>query len=75
MHSGWDSGWSHMIFGPFGMILFWGGIVLLIVLAVRWAGGSTRKKKALEILEERLARGEISREEFEDLRRRISNET
>lgn len=73
MHSGWESGWGHMIFGPLGMILFWGVILVLIILAVRWASGSTRKKRALEILEERLARGEISKDEFEDLRRRISD--
>ena len=38
-HPGWDRGWGHMIFGSLMMILFWGGIVLLIILAVRWIGG------------------------------------
>ena len=32
----WAGGWSHMLFGSFGMFLFWGGFILLIALAVRW---------------------------------------
>ena len=37
----WEGGWSHMLFGSLGMILFWGGLILLIVLAVRWFGGTS----------------------------------
>ncbi len=54
------------------MIAFWGGIIVLIVLAVRWLGSSPSRHdrpagrpSALEILEERYARGEIDHEEFE----------
>lgn len=32
-HYGWDWGWGHMIFGSLMMILFWGGIILVIDLA------------------------------------------
>ncbi len=57
-HYGWDWGWGHMIFGSLMMILFWGGIILLIVLAVRWLGGGSSQgsgsrppgKRALDIL-------------------------
>lgn len=38
-HSGWDWGWGHMFFGSLMMILFWGGLILVILLAVRWLGG------------------------------------
>ena len=76
-HSGWDWGWGHMFFGSLMMLLFWGGIILLVVLAVRWFGsGSSHAKtpedsrnKALDILQERFARGEIDKEEFEERRR------
>lgn len=52
------------------MALLWGGTILLINWGVRQIGGSSRQdgSRALEILEERYARGEIDRGEFESLR-------
>ena len=77
-HYGW--GWGHMIFGSVLMILFWGGLVLVIVLAVRWLGGretgggvAPAPKRALDILDERLARGEIDREDYEERKRLLSD--
>ncbi len=78
-HYGGDWGWGHMIFGGLMMILFWGGIILVIVLAVRWLGGRSSQraepqlpgKRALDILQERFARGEIDKEEFEERRRTL----
>lgn len=74
----WGGGWW-MFFGPFTMILFFGAIVLVVVLLVRWLDGSRRDyrtpssdKTALAILEERFARGEIDKEEFEERRRILS---
>ena len=69
-----------MLFGSLMMILFWGGVILLIVLAVRYlgrgsAGGGERLtggKVPLQILEERFARGEIDKEEFEQRKRALS---
>jgi len=74
-HYGW--GWGHMIFGSIMMLLFWGGLIVVIVLAIRWlSGGSSQgmattpaQNRALEILEERFARGEIDKEEFEERKR------
>ncbi|NOY57187.1 MAG: hypothetical protein GXP34_14555 [Actinobacteria bacterium] len=59
-------GWGGWL-GPLWMLLFWVGIVVLIVWAVRSgsSGSGTRpKSRALEILEERYARGEIDHDEF-----------
>lgn len=78
-HYGW--GWGHMIFGSVMMIVFWGGIILAIVLAIRWLGGGSgqraepqpRTKAALDILHERFARGEIDKEEFEERKRLLSD--
>ncbi len=67
-------GYGHMmgggwIFGPIMMILFVALIVAVVVLIVRWLGGSatqgTKPKAAQDILEERFARGEIDKDEFE----------
>jgi putative membrane protein len=77
---GWDWGWGHMIFGSFMMILFWGGLILVIVLAVRWlgrgpsqeAGTGRSSARALNILQERFARGEIDKEEYEERKRLLS---
>lgn len=67
-------GWG-MGFGGFSMILFWGLIIFGIVLAIKWLTGSTAgtkqsaTKPALEILQERYARGEIDEQEFQQKRR------
>ncbi len=61
----------------FGMI-FWIVLIVGVVLLVIWfiqraAGGGTSKtgESALEILKKRYARGEISKEEFEEKKRDI----
>lgn len=79
-HHGWDWSWGHMLSGSLMMILFWGGIILLIVLAVRWLGGGPVREtaqapgnKALGVLKERFARGEIDKEEFEERKHLLSD--
>ena len=74
-------GWFHMFFGFLLMILLLGIIIALVVLGVRWLGRSEHlpfrqappqgRRPALEILEERLARGEIEVGEFEERRRAL----
>jgi putative membrane protein len=69
-----------MMGGGLGMVLFWGVIILVIVLAVRGFGGfgSRRdyalpdEKTPLQILDERYARGEIDKEEYEERRRTLT---
>jgi len=63
-----------MGFGFLGMLLFWGLFLALIVggaaflLQRKGDSGSARDTTALRILDERLARGEIGREEYETIR-------
>ncbi len=76
-HGTW--GWGHMVVGGLMMLLFWAAVIALIVLIVRWLSGSAREQRppdrsALEILEERFARGEIEREEFEEKRRLLAGQ-
>ena len=75
---GWHGGWTGMIFGPIVMILFIAAIVVLVVVALRWLGGGHGPRmlgrgpgdgSPLDILEERFARGEIDKDEFEERRR------
>lgn len=72
MGFGWF-GWFGMIF----MLLFWVLIIAGIVWLVKWLIESTSrtekapKKRALEILDEKYARGEIDDEEYERRKRKL----
>lgn len=70
-HDANGMGWW-MLWGVFMMIFFWGGLIALVIWAVRsftggtdaGSGAGTAREKALSVVEERYARGEISRDEF-----------
>ena len=66
-------GWGWM--GPVMMLVFWVAVIVLVVLAVRWVtdrnGQEQAGSKALDILKERLARGEIDSAEYENLRKTL----
>ena len=68
----WGAGHGWYYGGAAMMVVFWIGVIVLIVLAVRWASdGKTggNKDGALDILKERLARGEIDPAEYEERRK------
>jgi putative membrane protein len=62
-------GWW-MLWGSVMMILFWGGLVALVVWGVQSLGrrDDSRGQSPLDIAKERLARGEITSQEFEKIR-------
>jgi putative membrane protein len=68
---GWGGGWGWSWFGMIHMVLWWLLIVLGIVVLAKWlfggAGGGRGpgEDRALSILRERYARGEIDKAEFE----------
>ncbi len=84
MH-GFGFGWGGMILGGLMMLLFWGVIIALVVFAVRaltrsgsgqttppaGSPGETRDQ-ALEILRERYARGEITKDEYTTMRQDLT---
>lgn len=69
-----------MVFGFVGMLLFWG---VLLALLVGGAGvvlrgttglsfaGMQRQQNARSVLDERLARGEVTSEEYEAIRAQL----
>lgn len=71
---GWGGGWGWGWFGVIHAILWWFLIVLGIAVPAKWLFGggwhhAAREDRALAILRERFARGEIDKAEF-DARKR-----
>ena len=74
----WDvpvgMGWW-MGFGGLWMLVFWVGLIALIVWGISklvGRGGYTPKRDPIDVAKERYARGEISREDFEQLKKDLS---
>lgn len=62
-------GWG-MGFGGLLMLFFWGAVIVGAVVFVRWMLDQSKGgKSALQILQERYARGEIDKAEFEERKR------
>jgi putative membrane protein len=70
-----------MIVGGLLMLLFWGGVIALAFFAIRWLMQSGRSDRAdqerslpprdrdaFEVLKERYARGEITREQYLEMK-------
>jgi putative membrane protein len=70
-HTNNGMGWW-MVFGMAMMIVFWLGVIWLVVSLLRPRVGE-HTEDAVEIARRRYARGEISREEFERLRQDLTS--
>ena len=67
-------GWW-MAFGGLWMVVFWGGLIALIVWGIKKLterGSSAPKHHPLDVAKERYAKGEISKEEFDQLKQDLS---
>ena len=67
---GWGLGW---LVGALWMVLFWGGIIALVVWVVRRltdgrGAASAAQANPLDVVKMRLARGEITPEQFGQLK-------
>ena len=82
----WGGGWlAELVVVALG-IIFWGGLILLIVLGIRWllrqdraasqgqrgAGSGPPADDPLEILRRRYAAGEIDDEEYQRRRKTLT---
>ncbi len=69
----WGPGW--WIAMSFMMVIFWVAVIALIVWAVRSFAGPQQSQQQhrtpLDIARERLAKGEISEEDFERIKRQL----
>jgi putative membrane protein len=78
--SDWLCGFGTFAPGPFGMILsllFWGLVIYLIIRGVSYLFGKTTHSNgasagAMNILSERYARGEITKTDFEQMKKDLS---
>jgi len=67
-------GWGWVGLGIVHMALFWVLVILGIIVLVKWlTGGSAPRSdtRAIDILKERYAKGELTREQFEQMKRDI----
>ena len=78
MWSGFDGmGWGWIGLGMVHMLLFWVLVILGIAVLVRWLGGGVGSSggqiapRAMDILKARYAKGELTREQFEQMKRDI----
>ena len=77
MMGGWGMGWFGMIF----MIVIWVLVIVGLVFLIKWLIQTTKgekdfpsgRSKAIDILKERYAKGEINKEEFEEMKRDLQS--
>ena len=77
-HMDWGGGW--WIVMALGMVLFWGLVILGVVWLVRTvspghAAGSGQAPNPIELLDRRLAEGDISTEEYAQRRAVLEGRT
>ena len=72
----WGWGMGLMIFLT---VIFWGGIIALVVWGItritrgnRTGGGTGENRSPLDIARERYAKGEITKEQFDQLKKDLS---
>lgn len=72
--------WPMGMFGMIFMFVFWALVIVGLVFLIKWLIQISKsekdivrsKSKALDILKERYARGEINKEEFEQMKKDIA---
>ena len=67
-------GWGWIGLGVVHMVVFWGLVILALAGLVKLlGGGKLGESRAIDILKARYARGELTREQFEQLKRELAD--
>lgn len=72
---GYGGGWGWMAAGWVTMLMFWVLVIVGVVAVVRWAnarGAGQHSETPAEILRRRYAAGEITKEQFESMKRDVA---
>ncbi len=73
--NGWNMGWGHMTSGYGGIMMIITLVVIGIIIyfLVKYSNENYRKEKEtpLEILKKRYAKGEISKEKLEEMKKEL----
>jgi len=82
-HNGWGfglGGWESILIGGLMMLLMWGGLFILLFFVIRAAssdrrdrGGEGSDQRALAILDQRYAKGEIGAEEYREMKKTLQS--
>lgn len=68
-----EIGWGWLGLGLLHMAVFWGLVILFFAALLKWlAGGSLGGSSAIDLLKVRYAKGELTREQFEELKRDLA---
>lgn len=59
-------------FGWIWMVLFWGAVIWFIVWLVRQGHEPQHNDSAMDILKQRYAKGEISKKEFDEMKKEMA---
>lgn len=66
-------GWGWLGIGLVHMALFWGLVILAFAALLKWLGGGPLSEpSAMDILKARYAKGDLTREQFEQLKRELA---
>jgi putative membrane protein len=80
MGRGMMGGWGMGGFGMIFMLIFWVLVIVGVIFLIRWLAQNTGKKghsstgtgsQAMDILKERYVRGDITRDQFETMKKEI----
>ncbi|MAO57240.1 MAG: hypothetical protein CMM61_16310 [Rhodospirillaceae bacterium] len=68
----WSGGWGGMFMGWGMMTIFMIAVIVVILFVVKGLTGGDRSSSALDVLNERYARGEIDAAEYNERKKNIS---
>ncbi len=67
--------WGWMLLGLVWMVAFWGAIIWLVLRLARGstASGSGLRREPLDVAKERYAKGEITKDQLEEIKRTLAS--